>query len=84
MNKKKKEDLQKNARGVFSHQWCVHVILMLNINNLKDNPLFIQSIKDLESLGFIKINKDDDGNYTTVEIIDREGLQNYIDNFGKP
>jgi hypothetical protein len=57
---------------------------MLNINNLKDNPLFIQSIKDLESLGFIKINKDDDGNYTTVEIIDREGLQNYIDNFGKP
>ncbi len=57
---------------------------MLNINNLKDHPLFIQSIKDLESLGFIKINKDDDGNYTTVEIIDREGLQNYIDNFGKP
>ncbi len=57
---------------------------MLNINKLKDNPLFIQSIKDLESLGFIKINKDDDGNYTTVEIIDREGLQNYIDNFGKP
>jgi hypothetical protein len=57
---------------------------MLNIDNLKDNPLFIQSIKDLESLGFIKINKDDDGNYTTVEIIDREGLQNYIDNFGKP
>ena len=57
---------------------------MLNIDNLKDNPLFIQSIKDLESLGFIKINKDNDGNYTTVEIIDREGLQNYIDNFGKP
>tara|TARA_Y100000114_G_scaffold73926_1_gene67735 strand:+ start:1370 stop:1543 length:174 start_codon:yes stop_codon:yes gene_type:complete len=57
---------------------------MLNIDNLKDNPLFIQSIKDFESLGFIKINKDDDGNYTTVEIIDREGLQNYIDNFGKP
>ena len=57
---------------------------MLNIDNLKDNPLFIQSIIDFESLGFIKINKDDDGNYTTVEIIDREGLQNYIDNFGKP
>jgi|TARA_R100000152_G_C6606799_1_gene62016 hypothetical protein len=57
---------------------------MLNIDNLKDNPLFIQSIKDFESLGFIKINKDDDGNYTTVEIIDRKGLQNYIDNFGKP
>ena len=57
---------------------------MLNIDNLKDNPLFIQSIKDFESLGFIKINKDDDGNYTTVEIIDREGLQNYMDNFGKP
>ena len=54
------------------------------IEHLADNPLFIQSIKDFESLGFIKINKDDDGNYTTVEIIDRKGLQNYIDNFGKP
>ena len=57
---------------------------MLKIDNLKDDPLFIQSIKDFQSLGFIKINKDDDGNYTTVEIIDRKGLQNYIDNFGKP
>ena len=54
------------------------------IEHLADDPLFIQSLKDLESLGFIKINKDDDGNYTTVEIIDREGLQNYMDNFGKP
>lgn len=54
------------------------------IEHLADDPLFIQSIKDFESLGFIKINKDDDGNYTTVEIIDRKGLQNYIDNFGKP
>ena len=54
------------------------------IEHLADDPLFIQSIKDLESLGFIKINKDDDGNYKTVEIIDREGLQNYMDNFGKP
>ena len=57
---------------------------MLDVKDLTNNPLFIQSIKDFESLGFIKINKDDDGNYTTVEIIDREGLQNYIDNFGKP
>ena len=54
------------------------------IEPLANDPLFIQSLKDLESLGFIKINKDDDGNYTTVEIIDREGLQNYMDNFGKP
>ena len=54
------------------------------IEHLADDPLFIQSIKDFESLGFIKINKDDDGNYKTVEIIDREGLQNYMDNFGKP
>ena len=57
---------------------------MLDVKDLTSDPLFIQSIKDLESLGFVKINKDDDGNYKTVEIIDREGLQNYIDNFGKP
>ena len=57
---------------------------MLEVKDLTSDPLFIQSLKDLESLGFIKINKDDDGNYTTVEIIDRKGLQNYIDNFGKP
>ena len=57
---------------------------MLDVKDLTSDPLFIQSLKDLESLGFIKINKDDDGNYTTVEIIDREGLQNYMDNFGKP
>jgi len=54
------------------------------IEHLADDPLFIQSLKDLESLGFVKINKDDDGNHKTVEIIDREGLQNYMDNFGKP
>ena len=52
--------------------------------NLEDDALFIQSLKDFESLGFVKINKDDDGNYKTVEIIDREGLKNYMDNFGKP
>ena len=57
---------------------------MLDVKDLTSDPLFIQSIKDFESLGFIKINKDDDGNYTTVEIIDRKGLQNYMDNFGKP
>ena len=57
---------------------------MLDVKDLTSDPLFIQSLKDLESLGFVKINKDDDGNYKTVEIIDREGLQNYIDNFGKP
>ena len=54
------------------------------IEPLANDPLFIQSLKDLESLGFVKINKDDDGNYKTVEIIDREGLQNYMDKFGKP
>ena len=54
------------------------------IEPLANDPLFIQSLKDLESLGFVKINKDDDGNYKTVEIIDREGLQNFMDNFGKP
>ena len=54
------------------------------IEPLADDPLFIQSLKDLESLGFVKINKDDDGNYKTVEIIDREGLQDYMDNLGKP
>lgn len=54
------------------------------IEHLADDELFIQTLKDFESLGFVKINKDDDGNYKTVEIIDREGLKNYIDNFGKP
>ena len=54
------------------------------IEPLANDPLFIQSLKDLESLGFVKIKKDDDGNYKTVEIIDREGLKNYMDNFGKP
>ena len=57
---------------------------MLEVKDLTSDPLFIQSIKDFESLGFIKINKDDDGNYTTVDIIDRKGLQNYMDNFGQP
>ena len=54
------------------------------VEALANDPLFIQSLKDLQSLGFIKINKDDEGNYKTVDIIDREGLQNYMDNFGKP
>jgi|TARA_R100000234_G_C4919178_1_gene143374 hypothetical protein len=54
------------------------------VEALANDPLFIQSLKDLQSLGFIKINKDDEGNYKTVDIIDREGLKNYMDNFGKP
>jgi hypothetical protein len=52
--------------------------------NFSNDPLFIQSLKDLQSLGFIKINKDQNGVYTSVKITNKEGLQNYMDNFGKP
>tara|TARA_R100001079_G_scaffold73409_1_gene39063 strand:- start:126 stop:293 length:168 start_codon:yes stop_codon:yes gene_type:complete len=46
-------------------------------NALKNNPFFIQALKDFESLGFIKIKENG------VEILDREGLENYLKDFGK-
>tara|TARA_R100000995_G_C3437412_1_gene101562 strand:- start:41 stop:217 length:177 start_codon:yes stop_codon:yes gene_type:complete len=42
-----------------------------------NNPMFIQALKDFEIMGFIKIKKEG------VEIIDRKGLENYLNNFGK-
>ena len=46
-------------------------------NILIDNPFFRQALKDFESLGFIKIKENG------VEILDREGLENYLKDFGK-
>lgn len=44
---------------------------------LKD-PHFIQALKDFEEKGFIKV-KGAEG----IEILDKQGLQDYYDNFGK-
>jgi len=44
---------------------------------LKNNPFFIQALKDFEHLGFIKIKENG------VEILDRKGLENYLKDFGK-
>lgn len=41
------------------------------------DPHFIQAMKDLEDRGFIKV-KGNEG----IEIVDKEGLQKYYDNFG--
>ena len=42
-----------------------------------NNPMFIQALKDFETMGFIKIKENG------VEIINRKGLENYLNNFGK-
>ena len=44
---------------------------------LLNDPMFIQALKDFETMGFIKIKKEG------VEIIDPKGLQAYVNNFGK-
>ena len=41
------------------------------------DPHFIQAMKDLEDRGYIKV-KGNEG----IEIVDKEGLQKYYDNFG--
>ena len=41
------------------------------------DAFFAQALKDFESLGFIKIKENG------VEILDREGLENYLKDFGK-
>ena len=41
------------------------------------DAFFNQALKDFESLGFIKIKENG------VEILDREGLENYLKDFGK-
>ncbi len=52
--------------------------LMRSIPNLlKKNPMFIQALKDFQTMGFIEIKENG------IEIIDRKGLENYLNNFGK-
>ena len=41
------------------------------------DPMFIQAMKALEDRGYIKV-KGNEG----IEIVDKEGLQKYYDNFG--
>ena len=52
--------------------------LMRSIPNLlKKDPMFIQALKDFQTMGFIEIKENG------IEIIDRKGLENYLNNFGK-
>ena len=52
--------------------------LMRSIPNLlKKDPMFIQALKDFAAMGFIEIKENG------IEIIDRKGLENYLNNFGK-
>ena len=52
--------------------------LMRSIPNLlKKDPMFIQALKDFKKMGFIEIKENG------IEIIDREGLENYLKDFGK-
>ena len=44
---------------------------------LKKDPMFIQALKDFQTMGFIEIKENG------IEIIDRKGLENYLNNFGK-
>ena len=44
---------------------------------LLSDPSFIQSMKEFEEMGFIKVTKEG------IQIIDREGMQKYIDNYGE-
>lgn len=43
----------------------------------KNDPLFVQALKDFESLGFLKILDN------SIQIIDRDGLLKYVNDFGK-
>ena len=52
--------------------------LMRSIPNLlKKDSMFIQALKDFKAMGFIEIKENG------IEIIDRKGLENYLNNFGK-
>tara|TARA_R100000808_G_scaffold15414_1_gene35682 strand:+ start:908 stop:1072 length:165 start_codon:yes stop_codon:yes gene_type:complete len=42
-----------------------------------NNPMFIQALKNFETMGFIKIKENG------IEIINRKGLENYFEDFGK-
>ena len=50
---------------------------VFNSETILKDPMFIQALKDFETMGFIKIKENG------VEIIDRKGLENYLNNFGK-
>lgn len=47
------------------------------LKNVVNDPHFVQALKDFEKMGFIKVDK---GN---VKIIDQEGMQKWMENFGK-
>ena len=52
--------------------------LMRSIPNLlKKDPMIKQALKDFKDMGFIEIKENG------IEIIDRKGLENYLNNFGK-
>ena len=50
--------------------------------NLKKDKYFIQAMKDFQEKGFIKIHKDENNEPDSIEILDSEGLQKYMDKFG--
>ena len=50
--------------------------------NLKKDKYFIQAMKDFQEKGFIKIHKDENNEPDSIEILDAEGLQKYMDKFG--
>ena len=41
------------------------------------DPHFVEALKDFEARGFIKVKKEG------IEILDREGLMKYYEDFGK-
>ena len=41
------------------------------------DPHFVEALKDFEARGFIKVKKEG------IEILDREGLMQYYEDFGK-
>ena len=45
--------------------------LHTSLDTFLNDPFFIQALKDFERLGFIK-----------VEILDRQGLENYLKDYG--
>tara|TARA_R100000664_G_C2706618_1_gene104954 strand:+ start:356 stop:583 length:228 start_codon:yes stop_codon:yes gene_type:complete len=44
---------------------------------MKKDPYLVQALKDFESLGFLEICNDG------IRILDRDGLQKYMNDFGK-
>lgn len=47
------------------------------VNQIMNDPQFIQALKDFETMGFIKVEKGH------VKIVDEEGIKKWMENFGK-